>query len=59
MTEVPFQRASSSPSTILAIYYDSREGLARRGIIAPAYPYPTEPDPFPAWSDRRYAPPPP
>ena len=58
VSEVAFQRASSAPVSVLAVYYDNREGLARRGIVPPAY-HPGQPEPFPAWSDRRYAPPPP
>jgi len=61
VTETAFQRNSSSPAAVLAVYYDNQEGLAQRGIL----PYPPEPawqaqpQPFPAWTDRRYAPPPP
>lgn len=58
VTEVAFQRASSEPAAVLAVYYDNREGLARRGIVPPVW-HPGQPEPFPAWSDRRFAPPPP
>lgn len=57
--QVQFERASSSPAAVLAIYYDDHAGLARRGIVAPPYYAPNSPAPFPAMSDRRYAPPPP
>lgn len=57
--EVHFERASSAPAAVLAVYYDDHAGLARRGVIAPNYYAPQSPAPFPAVSDRRYAPPPP
>ncbi len=51
-TEAPFKRGNSRPEILLAVYYDDRAGLIRRGII----PAPQSPDPFPA---RSFAPPPP
>lgn len=58
--EVQFERASSEPAAVLAIYYDDHGGLARRGIVAPPYQVqPRDPAPFPGTSDRRFTPPPP
>jgi hypothetical protein len=42
-----FRRASSSPTEMISIYYDSRANLMARGIIAPAPR--AEPNPFPAF----------
>lgn len=41
-----FRRASSSPSEVITIYYDSRANLQSRGII-PRYRHQGRPDPFP------------
>lgn len=57
VTEVPFRRASNSPSQILGLYYDDYSGLQARGVIArPGAPI-GGPQPFPV--NRRFAPPPP
>lgn len=56
--EVTFKRNSDTPNTVLAVYYDTRDGLVRRGIIVtPQAIQPHGPQPFPA--GRRFAPPPP
>ena len=59
VSEVSFQRArSSDPDVVLAVYYDDRAGLVRRGIVAPdTYVVPNGPQPFP--QAGRFAPPPP
>jgi hypothetical protein len=47
-----FRRASSNPSELIAIHYDSRANLLARGVIPeppPAIPYPREPNPFPGF----------
>ncbi|MCB9526274.1 MAG: hypothetical protein H6702_23260 [Myxococcales bacterium] len=55
VVEVPFERGSSSPRQVLAVYYDNAQGLQARGIhVYPTYGQ-VEPDPFPA---QRFAPPP-
>ena len=41
-----FRRASSTPSEVITIYYDSRANLMARGII-PAPRYSVRPNPFP------------
>ncbi len=56
--EVGFQRASSSPEAVLALYYDDRAGLSRRGVLGIPPPAPLEPSPFPD-SPGQFAPPPP
>ena len=40
-----FRRASSTPSEVITIYYDSRANLMARGII-PAPRYSVRPNPF-------------
>lgn len=60
--EIPFKRANpSSPSRIIALYYDDSEGLVSRGIRLYSEPYArrfveSEPRAFPR---NRFAPPPP
>jgi hypothetical protein len=63
VTEVDFERNSSSPATVLTLRYDDRSGLLARGIRAPEPRYvppppsynpphryvPPPPDPFPTW----------
>jgi hypothetical protein len=58
VSEVPFQRANATePDALLAVYYDDRAGLVRRGIVpADVYGMPG-PQPFP--ESRKFAPPPP
>lgn len=46
VTLVDFRRASSQPSEVLAIHYDTYANLAARGII-PGTPRVVEPQPFP------------
>jgi hypothetical protein len=46
-----FRRATSNPTEVVSIYYDSRTNLVARGII-PGSPY-AEPNPFPGF---RFAP---
>jgi hypothetical protein len=55
--QVSFVRARANrPDSLLAVYYDDVDGLARRGI--PVHPrYSGDPSPFP--SNQRFAPPPP
>jgi hypothetical protein len=47
VTYTAFRRASKSPDEIVAIWYDSREQLASRGIIPRPAPCCGYPDPFP------------
>jgi hypothetical protein len=42
-----FVRASTTPSQVITIYYDSRANLIAQGVIS-VRPYRTRPDPFPA-----------
>jgi hypothetical protein len=58
VSEVPFQRANASePDALLAVYYDDRSGLVRRGVVpSDVYGMPG-PQPFP--QSRQFAPPPP
>ncbi len=58
VSEVPFQRANASePDALLAVYYDDRAGLVRRGVVpSDVYGMPG-PQPFP--ENRKFAPPPP
>ena len=54
VVEVPFQRRSGRPDTVLSLYYDDWDGLRAKGVpVDPPY-YSGTPDPFP----RRFAPPP-
>lgn len=47
---VPFERATASPESVIAIRYDRREALVARGIIpGPRYAQ-RVPSPFPGWS---------
>ena len=46
---VAFERATSSPESVVSIRYDRREALVARGII-PGPRYAERPTPFPAWS---------
>jgi hypothetical protein len=48
VTHTSFRRASSSPDEVVSIWYDSRERLASRGIIARPAQYCADPKPFPA-----------
>ncbi len=61
VTETRFERAEPQrPDALLAVYYDSREGLVARGVLPPpvsALPIEPEPEPFPV--NGRFAPPPP
>jgi hypothetical protein len=61
---VPFRRKDAErPLEILALYYDDRRGLERRGVIFPDPPRPdlcSGPNPFPdVPCDQPFAPPPP
>ena len=43
-----FERASSAPAEVIAIYYDSRSNLVAQGVIPrPTYSWNYRPDPFP------------
>lgn len=55
------RRSSSDPTELVALYYDGREGLEKRGIKIPDEIsfQPKEPNPFPGASNNRFAPPPP
>lgn len=55
--EVDFRRSSEQPRAVLGVYYDDREGLVARGILAAPPPPPPGPQPFPA-SAQQFAPPP-
>jgi hypothetical protein len=44
---VAFQRAQDTPDEVHTIWYDSKEALVRRGIIAESWPVPRRPEPFP------------
>ncbi len=57
VSETAFERATEAPNTVLAVYYDDRAGLMRRGIIAAPPPPPPGPSPFPD-SPGQFAPPP-
>lgn len=58
VTEVSFRRANpSEPDAVLAVYYDDRPGLVRRGVLPPDTYAAPGPQPFP--DSRRFAPPPP
>ena len=48
--EVEFERASSQPDEVIAIYYDSRTNLVAQGVIPPPRRQVAQrrPDPFPA-----------
>lgn len=48
VTHTSFRRASSSPDEVVSIWYDSRDRLASRGIIARPSQYCADPKPFPA-----------
>jgi len=59
VVDVPFRRRAQSPDAVLALYYDDRKGLARRGVIqAPQPIHSAGPQPFPP-SPGQCAPPPP
>ncbi|HEX6828922.1 MAG TPA: hypothetical protein VF104_08080 [Burkholderiales bacterium] len=44
---VEFERESSTPNELVALYYDSRPNLVARGVIREQHPY-RDPRPFPA-----------
>ncbi len=59
VTSTHFERARSTPDEIIAVRYDSRENLIRRGVI-PAWREPArEPHPFPGGTQQGYVPDPP
>lgn len=58
VVDVPFRRRGGAPDSLLALYYDDRAGLARRGVVAPQPVYGGSPQPFPD-SPGQFAPPPP
>lgn len=58
VVDVPFRRRDGAPDALLALYYDDRAGLARRGVVATAPVFPVGPQPFPD-SPGQFAPPPP
>mgnify|MGYP001027137250 CR=1 FL=1 len=47
VTEVEFERASSSPDELVTLYYDTRDNLAAQCVIPCERPHPVRPDPFP------------
>jgi hypothetical protein len=47
VTQTAFRRAGNSPDEVVAIWYDSRERLASRGVLPYRRPVYTEPTPFP------------
>ena len=55
------RKRASDPEELIALYYDGREGLEKRGIRVPDEISfrPDAPDPFPGADGNRFAPPPP
>jgi len=47
VTEVEFERASSSPDEVVALYYDTWNNLAAQCVIPCERPRPVRPEPFP------------
>ncbi|MGO4701746.1 hypothetical protein [Dyella sp. 2RAB6] len=47
VTEVEFERASSSPDEVVTLYYDTWNNLAAQCVIPCERPRPVRPDPFP------------
>ncbi len=47
VTHTEFRRATSSPAEVVAIWYDSRERLASRGVLPHHPQYCADPQPFP------------
>ena len=47
VTEVEFERASSSPDEMVTLYYDTWNNLAAQCVIPCQRPRPVRPDPFP------------
>lgn len=47
VTEVEFERASSSPDEMVTLYYDTWNNLAAQCVIPCQRPRPARPDPFP------------
>ena len=47
VTETDFERDSSRPNQVIALYYDSLEALVERGIIRGRRDYAQRPEPFP------------
>ncbi len=54
VTETAFNRESGTPTAVLAVYYEHREGLIARGIV-PSQPTAASPQPFPN-APRQFAP---
>jgi hypothetical protein len=48
-TQTQFERASSSPSEIVQVRYDSVQNLMAAGIIPRPRPIPRQPDAFPSF----------
>lgn len=47
VTEVPFERASSTPDEVVTLYYDTRENLLAQGILPIGRSRTIRPEPFP------------
>jgi hypothetical protein len=59
VTQVPFDRQSSSPNEVIRIRYDSFENLVAMGVVQ-RHPTPwPSPNPFPDSSNQQYVPNPP
>jgi hypothetical protein len=59
VTEVPFNRLSSTPNEIIRIRYDSFENLVAMGVVERRpTPWPA-PNPFPDSGNQQYVPDPP
>jgi hypothetical protein len=48
-THVTFERATSAPAEIIALYYDSRANLVARGVIREPVQVAPTPRPFPGF----------
>lgn len=53
--DVDFERASSAPTELITLYYDTRAHLIARGVLPPETVSPRQPQPFP----HRFVPDPP
>lgn len=58
LTEVKFEKASTTPDLVMVVYYDSASNLQKMGIVLKSR-YQNSPDAFPASSPKFCDPPPP
>ena len=49
VTQVTFERDSSTPAETIAIHYDRRENLVAMGILPPPVAQAKPANPFPGW----------